>query len=94
MPPPTADDVAHLDWTAGNLCSDQALYGKNITAAEFAYLSKQSTVGVDTVLSLQAICTRWPIKGEWRYTGPFGGKTKNKILFVSNTVDPVTPVEK
>jgi len=23
--------------------------------------------------------------------GPFGGKTKNLILFVSNTLDPVTP---
>ena len=28
------------------------------------------------------------------YIGPFGGKTKNPILFVSNTLDPVTPITK
>lgn len=25
-------------------------------------------------------------------TGPFGGDTKNPILFVSNTLDPATPI--
>ena len=29
-----------------------------------------------------------------RYIGPFGGETKNPILFVSNTLDPVTPITK
>lgn len=28
------------------------------------------------------------------WIGPFGGKTKNPILFVSNTLDPITPIEK
>lgn len=26
--------------------------------------------------------------------GPFGGDTKNPILFVSNTLDPATPIAK
>jgi hypothetical protein len=26
--------------------------------------------------------------------GPFGGETKNPILFVSNTLDPITAIEK
>jgi hypothetical protein len=25
--------------------------------------------------------------------GPFGGNTKNPILFVSNTIDPATPIQ-
>ena len=28
------------------------------------------------------------------FIGPFGGKTKNPILFVSNTLDPITPIVK
>lgn len=28
------------------------------------------------------------------FIGPFGGKTKTPILFVSNTLDPITPIEK
>ena len=27
-------------------------------------------------------------------TGTFGAATKNPILFISNTVDPATPIEK
>jgi hypothetical protein len=28
------------------------------------------------------------------FVGPFGGETKNPILFVSNTLDPITAIEK
>lgn len=41
----------------------------------------------------QVNCTGWPIKAKWRFSGPFGAKTKNPILFISNTIDPATPME-
>ncbi|KAH7378616.1 hypothetical protein BKA64DRAFT_585572 [Cadophora sp. MPI-SDFR-AT-0126] len=39
-------------------------------------------------------CVFWNITSDDRFTGPFGGKTRNPILFVSNTLDPITPIDK
>ncbi|KAM0786781.1 hypothetical protein ACM66B_002215 [Microbotryomycetes sp. NB124-2] len=44
-----------------------------------------------------ARCRRWPFKARDVYRGPWSRrdglrKTKNKILFVANTADPVTPL--
>lgn len=41
---------------------------------------------------LKMRCTSWNIKASYKFEGPFGGKTSNPILFVSNTADPVTPL--
>ncbi|KAI0673272.1 TAP-like protein-domain-containing protein [Trametes maxima] len=37
-------------------------------------------------------CPFWPVRAVERYQGPFNKKLANKILVVSNTFDPVTPL--
>lgn len=39
-------------------------------------------------------CTGWSIKATEIFSWPFGGDTTTPILFVSNTYDPVAPIEK
>ncbi|KAI8814942.1 TAP-like protein-domain-containing protein [Cladochytrium replicatum] len=38
-------------------------------------------------------CTVWPVRAVERYAGPWNRKTKNKVLVIGNTLDPVTPLE-
>lgn len=38
-------------------------------------------------------CLYWDVKAAERYTGPWNTSTKNKVLLVGATGDPVTPVE-
>ncbi|KAH8597744.1 Alpha/Beta hydrolase protein [Bisporella sp. PMI_857] len=56
-------------------------------------LRAQSWLGGDILGTKVVACAGWGIDGVERYSGPFGGKTKNPILFISNTRDPVTPIE-
>ncbi|KAI0651007.1 TAP-like protein-domain-containing protein [Trametes meyenii] len=37
-------------------------------------------------------CPFWPVRAVERYQGPFNKKLANKVLVVSNTFDPVTPL--
>jgi hypothetical protein len=39
-------------------------------------------------------CTGWSIKASEISNGPFGGDTATPILFVDNTYDSITPIEK
>lgn len=41
----------------------------------------------------QVYCTGWSIQAKWRFSGPFSAITKNPILYISNTVDPATPID-
>ncbi|KAK6403276.1 hypothetical protein LTR95_018980 [Oleoguttula sp. CCFEE 5521] len=40
---------------------------------------------------IQLACTAWHARPAWRYEGNFTAKTAHPILFVGNTIDPVTP---
>jgi len=37
-------------------------------------------------------CAQWPFEAKERYEGDFHVKTKNPILFIGNTYDPITPL--
>ncbi|KAI0325960.1 alpha/beta-hydrolase [Cubamyces sp. BRFM 1775] len=37
-------------------------------------------------------CPFWPVRAVERYQGPFNNKLANKVLVLSNTYDPVTPL--
>ncbi|TVY94225.1 putative hydrolase, partial [Lachnellula willkommii] len=94
--PNTAGDQAP-EWTSGVLCSDQnnEFYNKTLQDLEpqLTQLEDQSIIG--EVWSKPLLeCLGWSINGNDIFSGPFGGATATPILFVSNTYDPVTPIEK
>ena len=76
-------------------CSDNGntLYNKTLSEVMpvVNQLKNQSWIGGEPLSKNVVACTGWGIDGVERYTGPFGGATKNAMLFVSNTRDPVTP---
>jgi hypothetical protein len=56
-------------------------------------LEEESFIGGDIWSQIIVMCSGWPIEAKWRYSGPFGANTKNPILFISNTIDPATPID-
>ncbi|KAI8812439.1 TAP-like protein-domain-containing protein [Cladochytrium replicatum] len=38
-------------------------------------------------------CVIWPVKAVERFAGPWNNPTRNKVLLIANTLDPVTPIE-
>ncbi|KAF2099798.1 hypothetical protein NA57DRAFT_55739 [Rhizodiscina lignyota] len=84
------------EWNLGVLCSDQGNKWYNKTLQDWRpplkELEDESIIG--EVWSRSALgCSGWSIKSNDIFTGPFGGDTATPILFVSNTYDPVTPIE-
>jgi pimeloyl-ACP methyl ester carboxylesterase len=93
---PTPAGSVNPEWNAGVLCSDQdgSLFGKSLAQLQpmIKGLEKQSIFG-EMWIKNPLFCVGWPIRSKDVFKGPFGGKTKTPILFVSNTYDPVTPIE-
>lgn len=56
-------------------------------------LDAQSILGDDWVTGMLPY-TGWSIKATENFSGPFKGDTTTPMLFVSNTYDPVAPLEK
>jgi pimeloyl-ACP methyl ester carboxylesterase len=92
-----ANGYANPEWTLGVLCSDQDNRWYNKTLQDLIPLIQgleaQSIIG-EVWSHAMLPCTGWSIKAAEIFTGPFGGDTATPILFVSNTYDPVTPIEK
>ena len=85
------------EWDFGVTCTDQNHAWYNKTLQDFgpliAELKAQSIIGEVWSRSVLS-CTGWSIQSNDIFTGPFGGDTATPILFVSNTYDPVTAIEK
>lgn len=81
----------------GVLCSDQGNRWYNKTLDDFrpllAELERQSILGDIWARGFLG-CNGWSIKATEIFTGPFVGNTETPILFVGNTYDPATPLEK
>lgn len=96
---PSVDEyeVSDPQWTLGILCSDQGNRWYNKTLEDLrqllADLDNRSIVGDIWIKSMVA-CTGWSIRAAEVFSGPFGGNTATPILFVGNTYDPVTPLDK
>ncbi|KAK4052692.1 hypothetical protein OIV83_001979 [Microbotryomycetes sp. JL201] len=83
------------------MCSDTdpsplANTSKNELISYFEEMGRRSIAGEPWSLWM-ARCRNWPFKAKDVYRGPWSRreglpKTRNKILFVSNTADPVTPL--
>jgi hypothetical protein len=84
-------------WALGTLCSDQNNFWYNKTLQDLRTpieeLEQRSIIG--EIWSHQYLgCTGWSTKASEIYHGPFAGNTTTPILFVDNTYDPVTAIEK
>lgn len=94
---PSPAGFTDAQFALGVLCSDQDNIWYNKTLEDFrplvAELEEQSIVA-DVWIKTQLGCSGWSIKAAERFTGPFIGDTATPILFVGNTYDPVTPVDK
>lgn len=79
------------------MCSDVGDVHSGKSLAEFTplieELEEQSFLAGEEHAADYFPCAFWNISSDDRYTGPFGGKTKTPILFVSNTIDPITPIQ-
>jgi pimeloyl-ACP methyl ester carboxylesterase len=55
-------------------------------------LQGQSSMFANRWAQLPLPCTGYSsVRANWRFTGPFGAHTANPIMFISETLDPVTP---
>ncbi|CZR56023.1 uncharacterized protein PAC_05911 [Phialocephala subalpina] len=75
-------------WNQAVRCTDEGgvSYGKTLPEAK----NTSWLVGEYHLIAKMA-CAGWNITSNDRYSGPFRAETNNPILFVSNTLDTITP---
>ncbi|KAK5274220.1 hypothetical protein LTR96_000820 [Exophiala xenobiotica] len=89
--PDTGDD----DLEGGITCGDQAFRAEALFQLEplLTALGESSKFGgLDFGTDNGFACSRWKVKAKEVYSGNFQVKTKNPVLLVGNTYDPVTPL--
>lgn len=74
-------------------CSDFGLRASNVSEL-VPLIEKQSAVSAFTeaLYFISWQCATWRMHAKERYTGDFVGKTRNPIMLIGNTFDPVTPL--
>ena len=89
--------ITDWEYLLGVACSDQSNLYQSRTLEGFRpqiqTLESQSIIG-ELWLRNPLGCAGWSIKSKDVFTGRFGGNTTTPMLFLSNTYDPVTPIEK
>lgn len=53
---------------------------------------ERSLIFGDTADQLVSSCAQWTLKAKESYEGDFKVKTKNPVLIIGNTFDPITPI--
>ncbi|KAJ5187880.1 hypothetical protein N7449_010874 [Penicillium cf. viridicatum] len=80
---------------AAIMCSDaEYLTTRNIEQFQTDWsslLADSASLG-DYWAQLQLSCVGWKAKAKYPFAGPWGAATAHPMLFVSNTLDPVTPL--
>lgn len=85
------------DASAAILCTDGEDLGQIDETSFQEYwhaLQQQSKVMGDWWAHTRLGCVGWKTQAKWRFAGPFSGNTSHPILFIGNTLDPVTPLLK
>ncbi|KAF5871553.1 putative alpha beta-hydrolase protein [Botrytis fragariae] len=81
------------EWFIGAFCGEiPSVYGKTYEElkSHIDTIEEESFLTGEIWATTLVLCSGWPITASWRFAGPFGGDTKNPILFISNTLDPAT----
>ncbi|KAI0331373.1 alpha/beta-hydrolase [Cubamyces sp. BRFM 1775] len=77
-------------------CADSVDHRGTTMADVFKGIISSSRTGSHLFTSLWPnmfqYCPFWPVRAVERYQGPFNKKLENKVLVISNTYDPITPV--
>jgi pimeloyl-ACP methyl ester carboxylesterase len=80
---------------AAIMCTD-AKDLSNTTKTEYAeymrQLRLQSPLFTDVLATVRMPCHGLAARPRWRFTGPYGAKTANPILFADQSLDPITPL--
>ncbi|KEQ66032.1 uncharacterized protein M437DRAFT_41520 [Aureobasidium melanogenum CBS 110374] len=90
----SVDPVFDIDAEMAILCTD-ADDQTSTNREEFASFATKimevsPTIG-DIYGAVRMQCIHYPLRAQYRYTGPWDVTTTNPILFIGNTKDPVTP---
>ncbi|TGJ62570.1 hypothetical protein EYR41_011761 [Orbilia oligospora] len=78
------------------LCSDMnnPLVGsKQLSKNTIDSIRHWSVVAGESYIGQYAVCSRLQLKAKWKFDGKIGGDTKNPMLFIGFSGDPVTPFE-
>ncbi|GJE95991.1 alpha/beta hydrolase [Phanerochaete sordida] len=88
--------IGSVDVMAPILCGD-ALVDRRGTferaQADYAIVRNLSEFGGDWWPVTTGPCSTWPLKAKDQFNGSFETNTSKPILFISNTLDPVTPIQ-
>ncbi|KAB8293767.1 hypothetical protein EYC80_009252 [Monilinia laxa] len=85
-----------LEWFPAAFCGEiPSIYGTTHEElkSHIDMIKKQSFLGGEIWATSLVVCTGWPIIATLKFSGAFGGDTKNPVLLVSNTLDPATPIK-
>lgn len=89
------DDRATPDAILGISCGDGAYRAESILdLSEYknTVVPTSKWGGLDFGLMNTISCAAWLMKAKEVYTGPWNAETKNPLLIIGNTYDPVTPL--
>ncbi|KAF2500930.1 proteinase [Lophium mytilinum] len=84
-----------VDASSAVLCTDGVYLGDIDEEGFKEYwqmLKNQSHAMGDYWARTRLSCVGWNNTAKWRYPGPFAGNTSHPILWISNTLDTVTPI--
>jgi pimeloyl-ACP methyl ester carboxylesterase len=84
-----------IEAVASIMCSDNRVIDSMSDQGFFAYMETLQTrshyMGWYWA-ECQMLCRAWSVKSRWHVDGPLHANTAEPILFVGNSVDPVTPL--
>ncbi|KAK6538404.1 hypothetical protein TWF694_011280 [Orbilia ellipsospora] len=91
-PPAPLQDRTYSFYQTG--CGDAfSIYNTTVSPAlQEVYISASIVAGT-TRMGDRIICSRYQIRPKWEWHERIGGTPKTPILFIGNTLDPVTPWE-
>lgn len=93
-PVQAANPVASKEAEVSIKCSDKFARSSNQADVlpEILARHQKSKIGGDTADFVEEQCAQWKLPAKERYGGDFQVQTKNPLLIIGNTYDPVTPL--